>query len=236
MYICENCQKEHNGTFGSGRFCSNKCAKGFSTKAKRSLINEKVSKKRKENIHLPVIKQCHQCHEEFKIEWRKRYQNFCSRSCSSKFHANTPERKKIASESMKYRHQINDESIGKGGTRGKQGWYKGIWCDSSWELAWVIYHLDHNIKFKRNKEGFEYYFKNKKHKYYPDFIFEDNTFIEIKGRRTIKDLTTKEKIKINHFKLNNKLLLLFENNMIPILEYVKLKYGDNFINLYERWK
>lgn len=30
--ICENCGKEHNGTFGSGRFCSKECAKSFSTK------------------------------------------------------------------------------------------------------------------------------------------------------------------------------------------------------------
>ncbi|MEI7942893.1 MAG: hypothetical protein WCH76_06985 [Candidatus Riflemargulisbacteria bacterium] len=35
--------------------------------------------------------------------------------------------------------------------RGKHGWYKGIWCDSSWELAWVMYHLDHGIPFERNK-------------------------------------------------------------------------------------
>ena len=47
MYICENCQKEHNGTYGSGRFCSKTCAKGFSTKAKRKEINEAIKIKRK---------------------------------------------------------------------------------------------------------------------------------------------------------------------------------------------
>ena len=30
--ICENCGKEHNGNYGSGRFCCEKCAKSFSTK------------------------------------------------------------------------------------------------------------------------------------------------------------------------------------------------------------
>ncbi len=30
--ICENCGKEHDGTYGSGRFCSKECARGFSTK------------------------------------------------------------------------------------------------------------------------------------------------------------------------------------------------------------
>ena len=47
MIICENCEKEHDGSYGSGRFCSSKCARGFSTKAKRKEINEKLSKKLK---------------------------------------------------------------------------------------------------------------------------------------------------------------------------------------------
>jgi ribosomal protein S27AE len=41
--ICENCGAEHDGKYGSGRFCSSKCSRGFSTKAKRKEINEKVS-------------------------------------------------------------------------------------------------------------------------------------------------------------------------------------------------
>lgn len=41
--ICEYCEKSHNGEYGSGRFCNSKCARGFSTKDKRSEINRKVS-------------------------------------------------------------------------------------------------------------------------------------------------------------------------------------------------
>lgn len=41
---CENCGKDHDGSYGSGRFCSVKCAKGFATKNKREEINKKVSK------------------------------------------------------------------------------------------------------------------------------------------------------------------------------------------------
>jgi len=41
---CENCKGSNEGTYGSGRFCSPKCARGFSSKEKRSEINEKVSK------------------------------------------------------------------------------------------------------------------------------------------------------------------------------------------------
>jgi hypothetical protein len=45
MKNCENCELDHDGSYGSGRFCSIKCARGFSTKEKRLEINEKVSKK-----------------------------------------------------------------------------------------------------------------------------------------------------------------------------------------------
>ena len=41
---CEDCSKEHDGQYGSGRFCNVKCARTFSTRAKRSIINEQVSK------------------------------------------------------------------------------------------------------------------------------------------------------------------------------------------------
>jgi len=43
--VCENCEKYHNGSYGSGRFCCSKCARSFSTKISRKEINEKVSKK-----------------------------------------------------------------------------------------------------------------------------------------------------------------------------------------------
>jgi len=44
---CEYCNGEHDGTYGSGRFCSRKCANGFSTKEKRTDINRRVSQKLK---------------------------------------------------------------------------------------------------------------------------------------------------------------------------------------------
>jgi len=40
---CESCEVDHDGSYGSGRFCSSKCARGYSTKIKRAEINEKVS-------------------------------------------------------------------------------------------------------------------------------------------------------------------------------------------------
>lgn len=45
--FCENCKEEHDGTYGSGRFCKSQCAKSYSTKAKRADINRAVSEKMK---------------------------------------------------------------------------------------------------------------------------------------------------------------------------------------------
>jgi hypothetical protein len=44
---CENCTTLHDGTYGSGRFCSIGCARGFATKASRLKINQEVSAKLK---------------------------------------------------------------------------------------------------------------------------------------------------------------------------------------------
>ncbi len=48
MKTCEYCKSKHNGSYGSGRFCCNKCARSFSTKEKRIEINQKVSQTLKE--------------------------------------------------------------------------------------------------------------------------------------------------------------------------------------------
>jgi len=66
---CERCNKEHDGSYGSGRFCSEKCAKGFATKINREQINKKVSETlRKKNIHSNgVILICLLCKKEFEV-------------------------------------------------------------------------------------------------------------------------------------------------------------------------
>jgi len=48
--ICEYCQREFDGKYSkytTGRFCSKKCARGFSSRDKRQEINRKVSLKLK---------------------------------------------------------------------------------------------------------------------------------------------------------------------------------------------
>ena len=43
MKFCETCGKDHNGSYGSGRFCSLSCARSFSTKSNRKETNKKIS-------------------------------------------------------------------------------------------------------------------------------------------------------------------------------------------------
>lgn len=42
--ICEFCEAEHDGKYGSGRFCQQKCARSFSSLKNRKEINKKISK------------------------------------------------------------------------------------------------------------------------------------------------------------------------------------------------
>lgn len=41
--VCENCSSFRDGNYGSGRFCSKECARGFSTKRNRSEISRKTA-------------------------------------------------------------------------------------------------------------------------------------------------------------------------------------------------
>jgi endogenous inhibitor of DNA gyrase (YacG/DUF329 family) len=85
IMICENCGYKHNGLYGSGRFCSSKCARGFSTKGKRSEINFKISKSLKGRGNGDVHLICEECQNSFTVDWKKRKQRFCSIQCSSIF-------------------------------------------------------------------------------------------------------------------------------------------------------
>lgn len=136
--------------------------------------------------------------------------------------------------SEKLKKIAKDRNLGgyvRGSGRGKKGWYKGFWCDSSWELAWIIYNLDHKIEFKRNSIGFDYLYEGKTKKFYPDFIM-NGSYYEIKGRKNFDSLGEKDKQKIKQFK--QKLIVLYQEEMKPYLEFVIGKYGKDFIRLYEK--
>ena len=105
----------------------------------------------------------------------------------------------------------------------KRGYYNNIWCDSSWELAFVVYCLEHNISIKRNTTYKEYSFENKIYKFYPDFIINNNELVEIKGF-----ITPKNKAKIEQI---HDVTFIYKTEIQPYLKYVINKYGNNFCDL-----
>lgn len=86
---CENCTNKHNGKFGSGRFCSSKCARGFSTKNKRDEINKKISLTLKLKGPKLELKNCKECDKLFQP--RATVRVFCSNRCRRANKKITPE-------------------------------------------------------------------------------------------------------------------------------------------------
>ena len=209
MKNCKKCDCEFMPAKGLINFCSIECRNS------RTFNNESRDKKRKSNSN--------------QIPWNKGLKSTWIRT-KCFFCGNDIEHPKC--KPKKYHSECWLKSSGgyrKGSGVGKKGYYEGYWCDSSWELAWVIYHLENNISFERNKIGFVYEYKNKKRKYFPDFIVQ-GVYYEIKGRKNFDELSKIDKEKINQFK--EKLIVLYYEQIKPYLDYVISKYGDDYIRLY----
>lgn len=224
---CKSCGKEFYIAKSSinksgNNFCCIRCAHDFinhshkhsyETKEKISESLKLYNSLNKRNI-FKYKKICPICGKDFFVNKNDIDKTYCSRECYNNDIAFKYRRKPVGGK----RH---------GSGIGKKGWYKGYWCDSSWELAFVIYNLEHGIKFERNKQGFEYVFNGEKHKFYPDFILEDGTYVEIKGYMSDKNIE-----KIDSF--SKKIVVLDKNKIKQYIIYVEDKYGKNFIEKYDK--
>ena len=213
MQKCERCQKEHNGKFATGRFCSRKCSnsKNHSPETRKKISagvrcsdaykNGTLSKK---GFRVPRFSICcNTCKKDFFSI--RASTKFCSRDCSWK-----------------------SPTLGgyrEGSGHSKSGWYFGIYCGSSWELAFLIWALEHQLPIQRCTIRFLYEFNGKKKTYLPDFIIND-IFIEIKGFDTPQ---TQAKTS----QCDATLIVLHEHDLKHVFDYVKTKYGNDFIKLYD---
>lgn len=214
IFCCRSCSASYNN---KKRKLTENTKKKISNSIKQKLLNgEKIGccKINLDKNQNKIKKICIGCGKEF-FTYKSQNHIFCSLKCKNENWKRLA--KTIAPNSGGYR---------KGSGTGKKGWFKGYWCDSSYELAWVIYHIDHNITFERNYQKFEYEYQNKKYFYIPDFI-KEKTFYEIKG---YLDAKSKEK----HKQFNGDLQILFKKDMIHIFNYVENKYGKDFIKLYDK--
>ena len=144
-------------------------------------------------------------------------------SLSAKGVASTPEKEKERIEKIRKKAKVKNGGYRRGSGRGKSGWYEGFYCDSSYELAYVIYCLEHKINIKRNKQKRKYVWKNKIRYYIPDFIVE-NKLVEIKGYSS-----PQWQAKLQY---NPDITVLYEKDLKDVFEYVVNKYGKDYIRLY----
>lgn len=140
--------------------------------------------------------------------------------------ANSLEKEILRRKRIKEKAILHNGGYRLGSGRGKKGWYKGIYCESSWELAFILFCERYKIDVRRNKEKFDYEFNGKVRKYLPDFIVNEQ-YVEIKGY-----LTDQNKAKLAQFPYKIKVYL--EAEMKPIIAEVVSWYGKNYISLYEK--
>ena len=229
-FICKSCGKEFTEKYSkwsNGDFCSKSCARKYSSSIKRNVVNSKLKeygKKYSEPYKEKYFKNpkiCPICGNI--IPYEKRTRDTCSKECGKKLSV------------LKSTYE-NCGGYRRGSGRSHHGWYKGFYCDSTYELAYLIYCLDHNIDIKRCDETFDYELNGVKHTYHPDFII-DGIIIKIKSY-------DRGDVKVKEMSVDNKQYkLLFERDLIPYFEYVSKTYNkryrrkwNNFYELYDNYK
>lgn len=118
-----------------------------------------------------------------------------------------------------------------GSGRSKHGYYKGIYCGSTYELCWVVYNIDHQISFSRfpgklERDGVTYY---------PDFLLSDGkTIVETKGYEKQESVDKKTKV-AESFGYN--VNVLRKDDLQYAFDYVTRKYETKkYFDLYDGYK
>jgi hypothetical protein len=119
-------------------------------------------------------KNCVICGNIFKP--RMKISTCCSRKCGGISAGIANKGKKRPGQGGGYRE---------GSERAKSGWYKGFYCGSTYELIFLIYHLERGIGIRRSSASLPYEFEGRVCHYHPDFEVE-RTIYEIKGYSNAK--------------------------------------------------
>lgn len=240
QHRCEHCGKIMTEKYGSGRFCCKSCANSHTHSYE---VRQRLSDKVRCRLRLPLkevaatpVKPC----SGKKQEASSKRQGICSpkrravpRQCIVCGKPVQGSRRTCSDECKHQRmHEVAVARVQKYGgnsnTLGfcsyKQGNYEGIHFNSSWELAYYVYSRDHGITVHRNTAiSFAYKLDGESHLYFPDFILEDGTYVEIKGRITKAALAKKEQ-----FPTDQKYLFLTHEDLKPMLSYCRRTYGTRF--------
>ena len=138
----------------------------------------------KEKFLLGWISDRHQCERCGKV-MNEYYGSgrFCSRSCANSRHHSEKTKQRIGLSVTT--SLVNSEHAKL--TVFKCGTYKGIYCQSSYELAFLAHSLMSGVKIERSNVHFKYVnpTDGKEHCYIPDFYLpETDTFVELKSEHT----------------------------------------------------
>ena len=227
---CENCHKEHNGSYGSGRFCSDHCRRVYSGKR----VN--VNGKQKCNFNMSNHRapygtwKCKFCNQILLTKRSLHDHILKNHRSKSVFHGKGIPAWNKGLTNLPPRSKETKDKIVKSFAKTRSlhcGTYKGIFFDMSYELAWIIWHLEHKILFKRCDKSFVYFDSKKKklRRYYPDFELMDGTIIEIKGFVSQNALDKANAMK--QYKVKYQMLTFYD--IKEYIDYCIQKYGNDFV-------
>lgn len=205
--ICEYCGKEHDGSFGSGRFCSDSCRRAFcGSKRQKSYIrrdskiggwycticssnfrtrrllqeHRKVHANGKTQVHTKINFKCCFCEKEFfnkNLEYKTQHQNHCKMNPNAVLYKGHLH----TEEEKKHLSECAKRNNFGGWHTSKSIDYNGIKLDSSYELAFVQDLDKNNIKWERPKP-LMWEKDGNTHRYYPDFFLpEYGIFVDTKN-------------------------------------------------------
>lgn len=122
--------------------------------------------------------------------------------------------------------------------------FDGIKFDSSYEIAFYIWHRDNNIAIERCNDYFKYEVNGKCHRYYPDFKIGD-TYYEIKGNHLLSE--DREHLIDPHLKIETpetaaKMKCIKEHGVVLLsnseikfyIKFVKEKYGSKYMKQFKK--
>lgn len=177
---CFICNVEHDGTFGSGKFCCRACA---NSRQHSEETKAKIGSAQPKAIRFTHI--CKQCKLHFETSFSKRNQKFCSHSCSTKFTSKTE------NLSVKTRQKLSENALRRHAKAdGKIGFTTRKKFQSSFPELITEQFLDkRNIKYEREiRFG----------KWFADFVI-GKSILEIDGKQhRLPDRALKDKEKDNY--------------------------------------
>jgi hypothetical protein len=213
---CPKCNNDFNAysKWGLKKFCSRTCANSRGPRTNE--FKKAVSKKLTGRIGHTLGKRT-----------SPRENRTCV-GCSKIFTAKVVSDKKYCNNDCWKQHS-GGYRVGSG--RSKSGYYKGIYCGSTYELCWVIHSLEHDIGFTR----FDSLLEKDGLKYYPDFLLDDGkTIIETKGFEK-QESVNKKTLLAESFGYIVKVLR--KDDLQYAFDYVKEKYSTtDYHTLYDDYK